>query len=230
MKSIGIMQPYLFPYIGYWQLINTVDKFIIYDDVSFIKQGFINKNNILCGIKKQSFTLELIGASQNKLINEIKVGNNCKKILKTVRQNYIKAPFFNTVFLVIENILKQDEKSLAKFIGFSLLEISNYLEIDTKFIYSSDIEKNNTLRAQDKVIEISKILNTSIYINAIGGKELYSKDDFKKEDIHLNFLKTELIEYKQFNGEFIPYLSIIDILMFNSVNKIKNMLTRYKLV
>ena len=228
--TLAIMQPYLFPYIGYWQLINAVDTFVIYDDVNFIKQGYINKNNILLNGKAQSFTLEQIGASSNKLINEDKVGNNSKKLLKSINQNYIKSPYFKDVFPIIEYILNHDEKNLAKFIAYSLQKISSYLNIDTKFVYSSDLEKDNGLKAQDKVLEICKELNASKYINAIGGQELYSKDDFKDNKIQLNFLDTRLMEYKQFKNEFVPYLSIIDILMFNNREEVKNMLNEYILV
>lgn len=224
------MQPYLFPYIGYWQLINAVDIFVIYDDVNFIKQGYINRNSILANGKSQQFTLELIGASSYKLINEIDIGNNIKKILKTIEQSYIKAPYFHDIFPIIEDILIREEKNLAKFIGNSLRILSHYLEMDTQFIYSSDSKKDNNLKAQDKVIDICKNLNARKYINAIGGQELYSKEIFKENSIELNFLKTEIVEYKQFKNEFIPYLSIIDILMFNSKEEIRNMLNRYELI
>lgn len=228
--TLGIMQPYLFPYIGYWQLINIVDAFVIYDDVNFIKQGYINKNNILAKDKAQPFTLELIGASSNKLINEVIVGNNSKKILKTIKQNYIKAPYFDVVFPLIEDILNNKESDLSKFIGYSLFAISNFLEIDTKFIYSSDIEKNNNLKAQDKVIEICNNLNANNYINSIGGKELYSKKDFNNHNIDLSFIETNLVEYKQYNNKFLPYLSIVDIMMFNDIQTISTYLKNYKLV
>lgn len=218
------MQPYLFPYIGYWQLINAVDTFVIYDDVNFIKQGYINRNSILDKDKAQQVTLELIGASSNKYINEIEIGDNRKKFLKTIQQNYIKALFYKDVISLIEEIINNQEKNLARFIGYSLEKISNYLEIYTKFIYSSDIGKDNNLKAQDKVIDICKNLNTQRYINAIGGEELYNKKVFKENGIELNFLKPELIEYKQFKNKFVPYLSIIDVLMFNSIDEIKNML------
>lgn len=227
---LAIMQPYLFSYIGYWQLINAVDTFVIYDDVNFIKQGYINRNNILSNGNSQQFTLELIGASSNKFINEIKVGNNSKKIMKSLKQSYTKAPYFNDILELIETILMQEEKNLAKFIGFSLIQISNYLDINTQFIYSSDIKKDNNLKAQEKVLDICKRLEATNYINAIGGQELYNKDDFSNENIKLNFLETELTEYKQLKNEFIPYLSIIDILMFNSKDEIKEMLNNYKLV
>ena len=228
--TLAIMQPYLFPYIGYWQLINAVDTFVIYDDVNFIKQGYINRNSILSNGKSQVITMELIGASSNKLINEIEVGNNRSKLSKTIKQNYVKARYFEVVYPLIENILNQNEKNLGKFIGYSLEQISNYLEINTKFIYSSDIEKDNALKTQDKVLEICNILKADKYINAIGGQELYNKEIFKENGIELNFLKTELVEYKQFKNDFVPYLSIIDVLMFNSKDEIKNMLVRYELV
>ncbi len=228
--TLAIMQPYLFPYIGYWQLINTADTFVIYDDVNFIKQGYINRNSILANKKKQLFTLELIQASANKLINEIQIGRNRAKILKTIKQNYIKAPYFKTVYPILEDIFNQDEQNLAKFIGYSLQHISDYLQIETKLIYSSDIKKDNSLKAQDKVIHICKILKATHYINAIGGQELYSKERFKSENIQLNFIKTKLLEYKQFDNEFIPYLSIIDIMMFNDIHDIKMMLNSYELV
>ena len=228
--TVAIMQPYLFPYIGYWQLINAVDTFVIYDDVNFIKQGYINRNSILSNGKSQVITMELIGASSNKLINEIEVGNNRSKLSKTIKQNYVKARYFEVVYPLIENILNQNEKNLGKFIGYSLEQISNYLEINTKFIYSSDIEKDNALKTQDKVLEICNILKADKYINAIGGQELYNKEIFKENGMELNFLKTELVQYKQFKNDFVPYLSIIDVLMFNSKDEIKEMLKRYELI
>ena len=227
---LAIMQPYLFAYIGYWKLIKAVDTFVIYDDVNFIKQGYINRNNILSNDKKQLLTLELIGASSNKLINEIEVGRNIKKIKRTIENAYVKAPYFDTAYPIIENILSQQEKNLAKFIGYSLWKISEYLQIDTKFIYSSEIEKNNYLKAQNKVIDICVRLKADRYINAIGGQELYDKENFKDKDIELNFLQEELHEYKQFENDFIPYLSIIDVMMFNSKDEIKMMLDEYELI
>ena len=228
--KVAIMQPYLFPYIGYWQLINAVNTFMIYDDVTFIKQGFINRNYILIAGEKKRFTLELLGASSNKYINEIKVGGNTLKLLKTIEMAYKKAPQFESVFPIIQDILSNNERNLAKFIGYSLKKISAYLEIDAKFIYSSEIEKNDRIKAQEKILDICKTLGAKCYINAIGGKELYSKDRFKEEGINLHFLKTEIQEYKQFKNEFIPYLSIIDIMMFNSKREIREMLERYELI
>lgn len=228
--KIAVMQPYLFPYIGYWQLINSVDKFVIYDDVNFIKKGYINRNSILENGSPHLITLELIGSSQNKRINEISIGNNSNKLLKTIRQNYSRAPFFKDIFPMLEDILNNEEKELSKFLGFSLVKIAKYLNIGTKFLYSSDMKNDKTFKSQDRLIEMSKILNATGYINSIGGIELYDKEVFSQNNINLSFLKTHEISYKQFNNKFVPNLSVVDILMFNSKDKIKNMLTQFELI
>jgi len=228
--TIAIMQPYFFPYIGYWQLINAVDTYVIYDDVNYIKKGYVNRNNILENDTCKLFTLELQQASPNKLINEIKIGNNKQKLLKTIRQNYIKAPYFREIYALLESIMEHNESNLAKFLGNSIEQISKYLEIDTKIIYSSSIEKDKQLRGQNKIINISKQLNASHYINAIGGKELYSFEEFEKEGIQLNFLRTKPTNYKQFNSVFVENLSIIDVLMFNNKKTINYFLQEYTLI
>jgi hypothetical protein len=228
--KVAIMQPYLFPYIGYWQLIKEVDKFIIFDDVNFINKGYINRNKILVKGKPYQFTLELEMASQNKLINEILIGNNLDKILKTIKFNYKKAPHFKNVFSLLENIFSQQEKNLAKFIGYSLKKISVYLEIETSFIYSSDIKKNNNLKNQDKIIDICKKSNAKEYINLISGMELYKKQEFITKNIKLSFIHTQPIKYQQFNDEYIPSLSIIDVMMFNNIPELKRIIKQYKLI
>ena len=228
--NVAIMQPYLFPYIGYWQLVNLVDTFVIFDDVNFIKQGYINRNLILVGGAPQRITLEVIGASSNKTISEIYVGRNSSKILRGIEQAYMKSEYFDQIYPILKDILGQKEKNLAKFIGYSLQKISNYLRFSTKFIYSSDIEKDSNLKAQDKVIEIVKKLNAANYINNIGGKHLYDKQKFSNENINLKFLNPKIQEYKQLENKFVSHLSIIDIMMFNSVDNINTMLNKYELV
>lgn len=224
------MQPYFFPYIGYWQLIKAADLFVIYDDVNYINRGYINRNTILTNRKKQLFTLELIGASQNRLINEIEIGNNQHKLLKTITMSYKKAPCFSEIFPIIESILMCDEKTLSKYLGNSLKIIAEYLNIKTTFIYSSDIVKDNALKGQEKIIDIAKQLKAGVYINAIGGQELYNREVFAKNNLKLHFLNPKTQEYKQFNNEFIPNLSIIDLMMFAKNDDIQEMLNKYTLI
>ncbi len=228
--KIAIMQPYFFPYIGYFQLINAVDKFVLYDDVNFIKQGWINRNRILLNNSDFYFTLQLLGASSFKNINEINIGNNKLKLLKTAGQVYKRAPYFDKIFSLVEDILTNPKQNLAIFLEFSIKKIIDYLDIDTEILISSEIEKRNGLKGQDKIIEICKKLNADEYINAIGGTELYSKELFLQNNIKLSFLKTNEIAYQQFNNEFVPFLSIIDVLMFNSKEEVQKMLNKFTLI
>lgn len=228
--TIGCNQPYFLPYIGYWQLINISDIYVISDSMQYIKQGYINRNNILINKNRHLFTLEVLGAHRRSLINEVKVGRNSLKILKSIFRAYKRAPYFEEVYPMIEAILLNDEKNLAKYVGYSIERIVEYLDIDTKMIYLSTLQGETLLKGEDRVIDICKRLNIDRYINSIGGQKLYIKENFLKEGIKLNFIKTGDIEYKQFNNNFIPNLSIIDVMMFNSKEEIKEMLNSYELI
>lgn len=229
-KKIAIMQPYFLPYIGYFQLINAVDTFVIADDLNYMKNSYINRNIILENGKKYKFTLQLKGASQNKHINNIEVGDNTNVLLNTFKHNYKKAPYFKDIYILLEQILNNDEKNLARFIGFSLKIICEYLEISTKLIYSSELEKDNSLKFDDRIFDICHNQNSFNYINPIGGYELYNKENFTKKKIKLDFLEMNDIKYSQFSENFICCLSMIDVLMFNSKEEIQELLKKYNLV
>lgn len=231
--KLGIMQPYFIPYLGYWQLMNIVDKYVIYDDVNYIKGGWINRNRILSNGNSVYLNLPLKKASPNKLINEIEVNlneQNISKCLKTIKGCYSKAPFFIDVFPLMEKILSYDDNNLASFLKNSIEIIANYLNINTEFILSSDLKKNNNLRSENKVIHICKILNATQYYNAIGGRNLYDYETFRKENIDLLFINTKLSEYKQFDNDFVGGLSILDLLMFNSKDECIQQLNNFELL
>lgn len=228
--KLGIMQPYFLPYIGYFQLINAVDKYVIYDDVQFIKGGWINRNYILLNGEKHLINLLLSGASSNKKINEIQAQLNQSKLIKTIESSYKKAPMLEQVFPLFTKIIEFENLNLGRFLGNSLAEICKYLKIQTELVFSSELPKDNTLKGQDKVIGICKFLNANTYINAIGGQTLYNKSEFEKNNIKLNFLESKIKPYSQFKNEFVPGLSIIDVMMFNSVEEINLMLDNYSLV
>ena len=228
--KLAIMQPYFFPYIGYFQLINEADVFVIYDDVNYIKGGWLNRNYILSQGKPQLLTLETIGASSNKLINQVQVGRNHKKILKTLRQSYAKAPYFDDVFSVIEEILYSPELNLARFLELSLGRICKYLEISCKLTVSSELDKNNNMRGEEKVLEICNLLDATQYINAPGGKALYNYSSFDEKGIKLSFIETRAVQYQQLNSKFVPNLSIIDVMMFNDKENCLNLLMEYEIV
>ena len=228
---VAIMQPYLFPYIGYFQLIHAVDAFVVYDDVNYMKGGWINRNFILSQGAASRITLPLRGASPNVLINEVEVGGRreCAKLLKTVTQNYAKAPCFTNVIPLIEEILMFEEVNLAKFLDHSLRKLCGYLGLDPRWLISSDLDKDNGLRGQQKVLDICRILEASRYVNTPGGKELYTSDAFESCGIELTFLQPNQTRYEQFGNEFVPNLSIVDVMMFNDKERCTGLLCEYTL-
>jgi len=228
--KLAIMQPYLFPYIGYWQLINAVDTFIIYDDVAYIQRGWINRNNFLINGEKKLFTMTVKNASQNSLINQLEIHDDFSKFQKMLRFNYAKAPHFDEVMDLLSEIITFDRKNLAKFLENSIALVSSYLKITTTMTLSSSINKDNSLKGQDKILEICKLMHASDYYNAIGGTDLYSRNDFIDNGISLRFIKSNLSQYKQFKNDFISGLSIIDVMMFISVDIINEMLNDYVLI
>lgn len=230
--KLAIMQPYFFPYIGYFQLISAVDKFIIYDDVNFINRGWINRNNILINGKASMINIPLSDASQNKLIKDIMPITDSKwkiTLLKTINQNYKKAPMFNQVFEMLQEIFQAETTSISAFNYNGIRSICEYLRINTTLIPSSEIYANSELKGQYRILDICKKENAYQYINPTGGMELYDRNIFSQEGISLNFLKSELPPYKQFTDDFTPALSIIDVLMFCGSDEIKVQLNRFRL-
>ena len=215
--KLGIMQPYFLPYIGYWQLINAVDKFVLLDDVNYIMRGYINRNSILVNGREHRFTIPVRQASQNKLIKDTKFAFPDEEK--------------NKFLLMIHQIVEFEQEDITQYIHNSLTIIMNYLGIETKIYHSSQIPKNNDLHGQDRILEICRQLRSDVYINPCGGRKLYSSDEFEKNGIRLYFLDTrsDKIHYSQNNEEFKENLSIIDIMFFNDVETIRTFLQEYDL-
>lgn len=228
--KIAIMQPYFMPYIGYFQTMAAVDTYVVYDDVQYIKGGWVNHNYLLIGGKKQMFSIQLKGASPNKHFNEIEIGDNFKKLTHMLQLNYCKASYYSEIMPLLEEIFSYEDRNLANFLWNSYRKLFEYLGIKTNIVLSSSIEKDNTLRGKDKVLAICHVLGADTYLNAIGGQALYNKDEFATNGINLHFVKTDDISYTQFSQEFEPDLSMIDVLFFNGKERTNELLEKYKLV
>jgi hypothetical protein len=231
--KIAIMQPYLFPYIGYFQLLSSVDKFIIHDDVQWIKGGWINRNRILFEAKPEMLTLAVKKRSNYDNINEYEIvadPKNRTKFINKIRASYFNSEYFSEAYPIIKKIVLSEELNIVEYIKNSLEEISIYLNIKTPIRLSSKLVKNNESKGEDRVIEICKSVKAKTYINPIGGLALYDKSRFIENDIKLFFIKTGNIEYKQFDNVYIPNLSIIDVMMFNSPEKISSFLSNFNLI
>lgn len=231
--KLAIMQPYFMPYIGYFQLINSADIFVVADNMQYTKQGWFNRNRILENGESKLFTIPLKKCKHRVNVNQRFLAKNSIKernrVLKQIQCNYTKAPYFTENYPIVRKLFLLDENNLFEFIYQSIIELYSALDIRTKIYILSSVNVNHDLPAQDRIIEVCKYFDADIYINSIGGKALYDKAVFKKNGIDLKFIKSKDIEYLQFNHDFVPWLSIIDVLMFNDVEKVKCYLNEYEL-
>jgi hypothetical protein len=231
--KVAVMQPYFFPYLGYFQLIAAVDHFIAWDDVQYINRGWVNRNRILLSGEPAYITLALEKAPQTANINERRIVDSkatATKILGQLHAAYRKAPHYAETRQLVEDVLAYDEPSLSLFLFNSLQKISQQLGIVTPLTLASTLQKNDAgLSGSARIIAICKSLSATGYINSIGGRELYSQDEFSAENIDLKFIDMAAIQYEQNTENFVPYLSIIDVLMFNDRNVIRQYLQQYAL-
>jgi hypothetical protein len=232
--KLAIMQPYFLPYLGYFQLIASVDKFVVYDDVSYIKNGWINRNNLLVQGRANLITIPLQNGRSGVPIREVLIAGKrefwMKKILRTVSESYAKAPFYAQVFPMFENWMKADIATISELNVTIIRDICAYLELRVEISPTSTIYANSELRSVERVLDICEREGADNYINALGGRELYSQDKFRERGITLNFLKPVLDSYPQGKNEFVAGLSILDVLMWNCREAISTMLSEYSLV
>jgi len=232
--KLGIMQPYLFPYIGYFQLISICDQFIIHDDVQYIKGGWINRNRILVNGKPEYITLpirkdnSLLSINQRYFTSDLELFK--KGLIRKIEGAYRKAPFFQKVYDLVQECFISTDANVSVFVTQTIKKCCEFLDIKTPFLMASSLDIDSKLRAEDRVIFINKILRSNAYINPLGGIELYSREKFAANGIELHFLRSRLPTYPQFEHEFTPALSILDVMMFNTVDEIRGFLNEYDLV
>lgn len=226
--KLGIMQPYLFPYIGYFQLMNCVDEFIVYDNIEFTKKGWINRNRILVNGSDHLIGFPLKKASDYLHVKDRFLADSWpdekKKLINRLSEAYRRAPHFKQIMPLLEQLLSYSNLNLFSFTLNSLQQLKDYLGIKADIIVSSSLSIDHQLKAQEKVIALCKAREANLYLNPIGGLELYDAEAFRQQEIELKFIKTTNVSYQQFGNNFVPMLSIIDVLMFNSVPEIQQFL------
>lgn len=233
MKTIAIMQPYFFPYIGYWQLIHAVDRFVIYDDVNYIKGGWINRNRILINGEPAYIAAPLYQSSPYKRICDIDLQPSPiwrDKLVKMVEMTYRKAPHFAEVFPVIGELIRHENDNLSSYLANQLQTLSNFMGIKTEFVVTSRCFRDNDRSGQDRILDICKREEATVYINPQGGQSLYDYEDFRGAGIDLRFIIMRSLPYKQRAAGFIPFLSIIDALMEIGRIEIKHHLDAFELM
>lgn len=229
------MQPYLFPYIGYFQLMHAVDRFVVYDDVAFIKQGWINRNRILINGSPSYFSVPVKHASSFTAIRDTLIDDDpqharwVERVLKTFGNAYRRAPEFSRVFPVVEAVFTRTTDRVADLAVASLKAVADLLEIRTGWVDSSACYGNADLKGEDRVLAICRAEGATEYVNATGGRELYTRARFEAAGLRLHYLQSRAIEYPQFKNPFVPSLSIIDVLMFNPLDMVRRLLDAYDL-
>jgi hypothetical protein len=235
-KSLAVMQPYFLPYIGYFQLIHCVDEFVLYDDVQYMKGGWVNRNRILENGRPSFITLPVEKGSLSDTIADKKLSRltwerTKRKLIKRLYSCYGTAPNQAVILPLVEEILDFEEDDLAAFLENSLKIVCSYIGITTPMLRSSRLpESHGHLRGGDRLLNICMERRAAIYVNAIGGQDLYSKGEFFANGIRLKFLRPEPSPYPQHTAEHVPLLSILDVMMFRSRDAIQGMLNEYSMV
>lgn len=226
-----MMQPYLFPYLGYFQLIAAADVFVLGDDLQYIRSGWVNRNRILCSGKAKLITFPLKRDRHDLAINKRELSDlyaeDVERLLTTLQLSYCRSPYYAQVMPLLERLLTFPVKNLAVYIEHSIREMCSYLHIDTPIFRGSDIDIAAPTDKQDRVLKIVEKLEGDRYLNPIGGMELYDPNFFEREGVALRFFKMDPIEYRQYKGPFVSNLSIIDVLMFNCVEQVQELLKCY---
>ncbi|MBE7445664.1 MAG: WbqC family protein [Planctomycetia bacterium] len=233
MMTIAIMQPYFFPYIGYWQLIHAVDRFIMCDDVNYIKGGWINRNRILINGEPAYITVPLQQSSQNRRICDIALQPSPAwrgKLVKMVETTYRKAPCFAEVFPVVERLIRHEAENLSDYLAHQVQTMAAFMGINAEFVVTSRCYKNDHLSGQARVLDTCKREGATTYINPQGGQALYDTETFRSAGLDLRFIVMRPLPYKQRVSGFVPYLSIIDALMEIGPVEIKQHLDEFDLI
>ncbi len=237
--TLGAMQPYLFPYLGYFQLMEHVDTYVFCGDMQYMRQGWINRNRI-CIHKDQVhfFTFSVIKDNYRKNINQRHYANlktDSEKLKRYLFQSYKKAVNFEEAYAVLEKVLEFPDDNVACFNMNANSVIARYLGIETEITCTDDIKDDAFLHMfhrsgrEERVVQLCNYFHAETYVNAIGGTSLYHKDYFAKNGIELQFMQIGDIHYGQFGEGFISNLSIIDVMMHNKAGAIKPLLKKYQL-
>ena len=226
------MQPYFLPYIGYWQLLAAVDRFVVYDNIQYTKKGWINRNRFLRQGTDALFTIPLKKGSDFLTIVERSIADEFdpRGLLNALASAYRRAPFFADAFPLVEAIITAAPRNLFEYLLNSLRATATWLEIPTPILVSSTVPIDHGLKGETKVLALCRALEATTYVNAIGGRTLYSDASFARHGIDLRFVQTRPIAYRQFDEAFVPNLSIVDVLMFNSKRAVRDLLGAYDLV
>ncbi len=232
-RTIAMMQPYLFPYLGYFQLIAAADVFVLRDDLQYVRSGWVNRNRILSDGESKLMTFPLkkdrfeLPVNQRELCDTF--GDHIDRLIGEIVECYQKAPCFAQVMPMIERLIRFPQSNIALYAEHMIREICAYLRIFTPIMRGSDLHLDTTLDRQERVMRIAKTFSATTFVNPEGGSVSYDRELFAENGMKLHFFRMDSVVYRQFKQPFVANLSIIDVLMFNRVEHVQQMLTSYSL-
>ena len=231
--TVAIMQPYLFPYLGYVQLMQAVDEFVFFDTAQFIRRGWIHRNRIVLNGKAHTFTVPVTKCARETLIQDVLWSADPSvrtKLLQTIKQAYKDAPYVEAVLPWVERTLRSTESSVAKLIEMHFIDLYQYLGLEVNFYLASGRMWTEASGSSQRILSMCQDLNATCYINPINGRHLYASEDFAMRGVELQFLEMDVVEYSQIGTGFVSHLSMIDVLMMNAPSVVLNLLQNYEII
>lgn len=224
--KLAIMQPYFLPYLGYFQLIAAANLFVVYDAIKYTKKGWINRNRLLRDGRDAMFSVPLQRAPDQSHVCERRLADNFdrNKLINQFMTAYRRAPYFCETIELVESVVRYENDNLFEFVHHAIGAVCAHLCITTPIRTASQIAIDHGLKGEQRVLALCEALGARTYINAIGGVRLYSPEAFSERGIDLNFIESRPFEYRQFGRPFIPSLSIVDVMMFNPIETIREAL------
>lgn len=232
-RTIAVMQPYLFPYLGYFQLIAAADVFVLGDDLQYVRSGWVNRNRILHNdearlitfpLKKDRFQLQI---NQRQLCDHF--SDEAERLIRLIAESYKEAPYFAQVMPLVERLIHFPQQNISLYAEHAIREMCAYLHIVTPIMRSSDLILGSPVDKQERIIRIAHTFEATTFITPEGGSVVYDRDHFARNRLLVRFFRMNPVEYRQFRQPFVANLSIIDVLMFNCVEQVQQMLTQYRL-
>jgi hypothetical protein len=230
--KVAIMQPYFFPYIGYFQLVASSDTFVFLDNVQYINRGWINRNYVLSNGKAKLISIPLKNAPRhmwikNREISPVEYKKTLVKVNKMLQACYSKSEYYLDIQPLVMQVLNENDQSISQLAENSIKKVCDYLGVKKQFCHASKIitdHESSNLNGTERIAKIVDELGGTEYINPASGQELYAKDWFMSKGIKIYFMTPHIQSYPQGTSEFVPSLSIIDVLMNNSIEQIREML------
>jgi hypothetical protein len=229
-QSVAIMQPFFFPYLGYFSLMKHTDNWIVFDDIRYSNQAWGNRNRILKHPEGWAWiNVPVKDHKRETFYSNILIQNEInwkRKIINQFEYYKIHAPFYKDVLKIIQEVFSEDFSHLVDLNIHAMKKVCEYLKIDFKYTKFSEMNLgiNSVQHPGQWALEICKAIKSTNYVNPCEGHPIYDKKEYDDAGISLQFIINRVSPYDQKRAEFEARLSIIDVMMWNSVERVNELI------